>query len=52
MIDKRKASECDGKDAMSAGQAQRVVERMNAKGKGVSSYRCSFCGKWHVGRKS
>jgi hypothetical protein len=48
-----KAACCDGKQAyQSAALAADVVRRMkhNKNVKNISSYRCPFCGLWHVGR--
>lgn len=46
-----KAAMCDGKDALSPGQARRIAKRMRSQRKTVEAYRCLRCGQWHVGKK-
>lgn len=53
--DRREKAQCFGKQAFeSAVLAKEVVKRMNRnKRKPIpaDSYRCDFCGKWHIGHR-
>jgi aspartate carbamoyltransferase regulatory subunit len=45
-------SMCKGKDPLTSGQAQDIAKRMKSKHKPICAYRCTYCGKWHVGQDS
>jgi hypothetical protein len=46
----RKAAMCDGKQALDRKTANRVI-RETTKLTRLESYKCPFCGHWHIGTR-
>lgn len=43
---------CSSKDQLTRTQARQIAKRMRGRNKGpLQSYKCAFCGSWHVGNR-